>query len=165
LSNPVIRLTPLEPRHLAQCLAIWNEIVDEGISFPCIEPFTKEQLLCKFKAGEPVLCAVDAQNTVLGLCHIPPNNEGRCAHIANCGYMVSSSVRGQGVGRLLVRGSLDVAREMGFMGVQFNAVVSTNAAAIALYQSEGFKIIGTVPRGFLQKDGHYVDMHIMYREL
>jgi ribosomal protein S18 acetylase RimI-like enzyme len=72
------------------------------------------------------------------------------------------------VGRLLVEKSLEVARAMGYRAMQYNAVVSTNTGAIALYRSLGFEIIGTVPNGFRlgpPETPRYVDMHIMYREL
>jgi ribosomal protein S18 acetylase RimI-like enzyme len=67
-----------------------------------------------------------------------------------------------------VRKSLQAARDMGYRGLQFNAVVATNTAAIALYRSLGFHIVGTIPGGFRQGDADspdYVDMHIMYRSL
>jgi ribosomal protein S18 acetylase RimI-like enzyme len=165
MSNSAIRLVPLESKYLPESLVIWNEIVEEGISFPWIEPFSEEDLLDKFEREDTVCVAVDENDAVLGLFHVHPNNEGRCAHVANCGYMVSRTVRGQGIGRLLVQGSLEVARAKGFKGMQFNAVVDTNKAALALYQSEGFTIIGTVPDGFLLKSGEYVDMHILFRPL
>ena len=41
-------------------------------------------------------------------------------------------------------------------------------AAIALYQSFGFQIVGTIPGGFRQgsaENPNYVDMHIMYCSL
>jgi ribosomal protein S18 acetylase RimI-like enzyme len=160
-----VSLVPLQPKYLPQILDIWNEVVLEGLTFPWIEPFTTEQLLEVWKPEDTVCCAVDANDTVLGVFHVHPNNVGRCAHIANCGYMVASFARRQGIGRMLVQGSIEAARAAGFKAMQFNAVVSTNTAALALYQSEGFVIIGTVPHGFLLKSGDYTDMHIMYRAL
>ena len=40
------------------------------------------------------------------------------------------------------------ARAAGYRAVQFNAVVETNTAAVRLWQSLGFGIIGTVPEGY-----------------
>jgi ribosomal protein S18 acetylase RimI-like enzyme len=57
---------------------------------------------------------------------------------------------------------------MGFRGIQFNAVVATNIAAIKLYESFGFRIIGTVPDGFRfgsADNPSYVDRHVMFLEL
>ena len=36
-------------------------------------------------------------------------------------------------------------RDQGFRGIQFNAVVETNVAAVRLWESLGFEIVGTVP--------------------
>ena len=36
-------------------------------------------------------------------------------------------------------------RDQGYRGIQFNAVVETNEAAVRLWQSLGFEIVGTVP--------------------
>jgi L-amino acid N-acyltransferase YncA len=160
-----IRIVPLSTEHLPELLSIWNEIVAEGTTFPWIKTFEVENLLEVFKPEDTVGCAVDECGAVRGMFHVHPNNEGRCAHIANCGYMVSRAARGQGIGRLLVQSSLEAARREGYKGMQFNAVVTTNQAALALYRSEGFKIIGTVPNGFLLKSGSYADMHIMYQAL
>ena len=60
-------------------------------------------------------------------------------------------------------------REHGFQAIQFNAVVSTNTAAIRLWQSLGFEIVGTVPDAFRLPDDRehesYADLHVMYLDL
>jgi L-amino acid N-acyltransferase YncA len=163
-----VRLTPLEDGLKEQCLVIFNQIIAEGVAFPWEQPFTLADFDALYLPGEPVWCAVDDNGRVLGFVHIHPNSAGRCAHIANCGYSVRRDARSKGVGRALVLKSLEVARAEGFKGIQFNAVVADNAAAIALYQSLGFQIIGTVPNGFRQGTKtrpRFVDMHIMYRAL
>jgi ribosomal protein S18 acetylase RimI-like enzyme len=47
--------------------------------------------------------------------------------------------------------------------MQFNAVVSTNTRAVALWERFGFRIIDTVPEGFHHARLGYVDLLIMYR--
>ena len=50
--------------------------------------------------------------------------------------------------------------------MQFNAVVSTNRAAIALWQRCGFAIVGTVPLAFRPPAASgLVDIHVMHRRL
>ena len=56
---------------------------------------------------------------------------------------------------------LDWAKEQGYRGVQFNAVVETNTAAVRLWQSLGFEIIGTVPEAFRHAEDGYVGLHVM----
>ena len=57
------------------------------------------------------------------------------------------------------------ARAEGYRGMQFNAVVETNAAAVALWRSLGFEVIGTVPETFAHPTEGYVGLHVMYRRL
>ncbi len=93
------------------------------------------------------------------------NQPGLGNHVANCGYMVAPEARGVGIGEALCRHSLDQARALGFLAMQFNAVVSTNLGAIALWQRCGFAIVGTVPRAFRHPREGLVDIHVMHRVL
>lgn len=140
---------------------IWNGIVRDGNAFPGEQELSLEELRRFFAEQTRTVCAcVDGQ--VAGLYILHPNNIGRCGHIANASYGVSPRFRRQGVGEALVRHSLQMSRECGFQGLQFNAVVSTNRTAIALYRKLGFSEIGTIPGGFRLQDGRFVDIHIFY---
>jgi ribosomal protein S18 acetylase RimI-like enzyme len=79
--------------------------------------------------------------------------------------MVDPNCHGQGVGKSLGAHSLNTAREMGFRGIQFNIVISTNAAAVSLWKKLGFNIIGTTPNGYRHKTLGFVDTYIMYQAL
>ena len=109
------------------------------------------------------LLLVDDQ--IAGYYLIKANNEGRASHVANGTYAVNKAFRGQGLINDLVAKSIKAAKIHGFRGIQFNAVVAENEAAIHTYEKFGFEIMGTIPGGFQVKDGRYVDMHIMYLDL
>jgi ribosomal protein S18 acetylase RimI-like enzyme len=49
--------------------------------------------------------------------------------------------------------------------MQFNAVVETNAGAVALWRSLGFQVLATLPEAFDHPAHGYVGMHIMFRRL
>jgi len=49
--------------------------------------------------------------------------------------------------------------------MQFNAVVSTNAPAIALWRSLGFDTVGRVPEAFRHPQLGLVDLLVMHRRL
>jgi ribosomal protein S18 acetylase RimI-like enzyme len=68
-------------------------------------------------------------------------------------------------GRALCQFALDWARERGYAGMQFNAVVESNVAAVELYKHLGFTILGTVPGAYQHRTLGRVGLHIMYREL
>ncbi|QLH37660.1 MAG: GNAT family N-acetyltransferase [Parachlamydiaceae bacterium] len=105
------------------------------------------------------------EDEVIGGFYIKPNYSGRSKHIANAAYMLKSTHRGKGIGSLLVKASLHLAKEFGFLGMQFNMVLSENIPAIKLYQKLGFEIIGTLPKAVRKPQGNYQDGFIMYRKL
>jgi GNAT superfamily N-acetyltransferase len=79
--------------------------------------------------------------------------------------MVDPSCHGRGIGLALGQYVVDWARKAGYHGMQFNAVVETNTAAVALWESLGFRIIGTVPDAFDHATAGLVGLHVMYRPL
>lgn len=113
--------------------------------------------------GQTVV-AVDGDR-VLGSAKMGPNRPSRGSHIATASFMVDPIARGRGVGRALGEYSLDWARSAGYHGMQFNAVVETNTAAVHLWQALGFHIIGTVPEAFDHKRHGRVGLHVMYQRL
>ncbi|MDE6738989.1 MAG: GNAT family N-acetyltransferase, partial [Lachnospiraceae bacterium] len=104
-------------------------------------------------------------HVVYGLYILHPNNVGRCGHICNTSYAVSSKKRGQHIGEQLVLDSLEQARKHAFTILQFNAVVESNIYARRLYERLGFIQLGTIPNGFKMKDGHFENICPYYHEL
>ncbi len=105
------------------------------------------------------------EHIVVGSYILQPNCPDLGSHIANASYMVDPGVQGQGVGRAMGKHSILRAKELGYLAMQLNMVVSTNQAALKLWQSLGFKIIGTVPKAFNHSKLGLVDVHIMYLKL
>ena len=102
---------------------------------------------------------------VVGLYILHPNNVGRCGHIANASYAVRTDMRGKHVGEYLVRDCLAQGKRLGFRILQFNAGVASNLPAQKLYEKLGFVKLGTIPGGFLVKDGTYDDILLYYHLL
>lgn len=152
------------PDDLPALTAVWNEVVREGVAFPQLEELTPETAGEFFAAQDFTAVAKDG-GEVLGLYILHPNNVGRCGHQANASYAVASAARGRRIGEALVRHSLATAAELGYRLLIFNAVVASNTRAIALYERLGFRRIGTVPGGFLLKDGSWSDTILFYHEL
>ncbi len=147
------------PEDISSMVAIWNEVVEEGVAFPQEEyldvssggAFFEEQSYCGV--------AVEAESgKVVGLYILHPNNIGRCGHICNASYAVASEKRGLHIGEKLVKDCIAQAGRLGFQILQFNAVVATNTHARHLYERLGFRQLGTIPRGFRLKDGTYEDI-------
>lgn len=107
----------------------------------------------------------EQDGVVLGTYYLMANQEGGGAHVANCGYMTAPAAQGKGVARAMCEHSLLRATERGFRAMQFNHVVSTNIRAVALWQSLGFDIVGTLPKAFNHPVHGYVDSFVMFRSL
>ena len=149
---------------IPEMISVWNEVVEEGNAFP------QEELLDEFSGAEffasQSRCGVAEENgAVVGMYILHPNNVGRCGHICNASYAVSSKYRGQHIGEALVRDCMKSAKELGFRILQFNAVVAENAAARRLYERLGFQQLGTIPGGFRMNNGKYADICPYYIEL
>ena len=102
---------------------------------------------------------------MLGTAKMGPNRAGPGRHVGTASFMVPSASRGRGVGRALATYVVDWHRSRDFRGIQFNAVVETNTAAVRLWTSLGFEIVGTVPGAFLHPEHGYVGLHVMYLSL
>lgn len=146
--------------------AIWNEVVEEGLAFPQEDCLSPEEARAFFAAqSRSAVAERVGDGSILGLYILHPNNVGRCGHICNASYAVSSESRGLRIGEKLVRDCIAAAPAFGFRVLQFNAVVATNTRARRLYEKLGFTQLGTIPGGFRCKDGHYEDICPYYIEV
>lgn len=120
-----------------------------------------------FGSNEPsrVVYVAESGDDLVATAYLKPNQPGAGDHIANAGWMVKESFRGRGLGRAFATYVLEEARRLGYQGMQFNAVVATNEAAITLWKSMGFEVIGTVPRAFRHPDQGLVPILVMHRDL
>lgn len=161
-----IEIRAWEEKDLPQMIKIWNEVVEEGIAFPQEELLTDESGRQFFASQTYNAVAADiVTGDIHGLYILHPNNVGRCGHICNASYAVSSGSRGLHIGEKLVTDCLIQGKRHGFDILQFNAVVAANIHARHLYERLGFIQLGTIPRGFRMKDGHFEDICPYYHEL
>lgn len=145
---------------------IFDAIVTEGRTYAYPEDLTSDEARSYWISPPPGRTVVATEDdVVLGTATMGPNRPGRGSHIATASFMVSPDARRRGVGRALGECMLEWAREQGYRGVQFNAVVETNDAAVRLWQSIGFEIIGTVPGAFRHVAEGFVGLHVMFHRL
>lgn len=162
--NIVVR--EYQEKDIPEMVAIWNEVVEEGIAFPQEELLSLESGADFFASQTYNGVAVDDETeTVYGLYILHPNNIGRCGHICNASYAVSAKSRGLHIGERLVMDCKEQGKWHGFRILQFNAVVATNIHARHLYERLGFIQLGTISKGFRMSDGHYEDICPYYCEL
>ena len=148
--------------------AIWkifHQVVAAGDTYALDPDISREDALAYwFSAGTHTYIA-EADGRINGTYILRPNQCGGGSDVANAAFMVSASVRGEGIGRAMAEHCLSEARRLGFLAMQFNYVISTNTAAIRLWQELGFKIVGTLPGVFRHPEKGYADVYVMYRSL
>ena len=86
----ILKVRKYKPEDIPAMLAIWNEVVEAGDAFPQ-EELLNAETGAKFFAEQSRTAVAENEGEVLGLYILHPNNVGRCAHIANASYAVSSS--------------------------------------------------------------------------
>jgi L-amino acid N-acyltransferase YncA len=142
---------------------IFREVVDDGETYAYPEGLADEQIRDLWFEQVPgrTVVAVDDDGALLGSAKMGPNRPGRGSHVGTASFMVGSGARGRGVGRALGEDMVRWARDEGYAAVQFNAVVETNTAAVALWQDLGFEILTTVPAAFESRRHGRVGLHLM----
>ena len=162
----MLKIEEFKKEYIQDAIAIWNDIVEDGIAFPQKEALDEKSGTEFFNSQSFTGIAIDTDsNEVVGLYILHPNNVGRCGHISNASYAVKKSKRGMHIGEFLVKDCLAKAKEIGFKILQFNAVVATNTSALKLYAKLGFTQLGIIPNGFMMKDGTYEDIIPHYIKL
>lgn len=107
----------------------------------------------------------EADGAFAGSCSFAAVSERyRARHRCRVGISLYRDFWGMGIGSALMGEILDQAKAAGFEQAELE-VVSTNAAAIALYQKMGFQTTGAVPHAFKYRDGSYADFLTMVKVL
>lgn len=149
--------------------AIWpffSAIVEAGETYAFPDDLTVETGRSWWMESPPGRTVVlEEDGVLLGSAKMGPNRPGRGSHVGTASFMVDPAARGRGVGRRLGEHVVAWHREQGFRAIQFNAVVETNTAAVALWTSLGFRIIGTVQEAFDSRSHGLVGLHVMHLEL
>src|SRR5215467_4996797 len=153
----VVSAMKIRPATDADRDAIWN-IFHQVVA-------GEDTLAYWFAPGTHTYVAEQPAIGIAGTYILRPNQSGGGSHVANAGFMVSTSARGRGIGRAMAEHCLSEALRLGFRAMQFNYVISTNTSAIRLWQDLGFEIVGTLPDAFCHPRKGYVDVHVMYRSL
>lgn len=167
VSDPAIR--PATTDDWAQIHPFWQRTVAAGETYAYPEDLSSEAARTLWYDGsdrpDTAVVVLEEDGRVLGTARMGPNRPGRGAHIGTASFMVDETARGRGVGRRLGEHVVGWLRAQGFAGIQFNAVVETNTVAVALWESLGFTIVGTVPGAYRSASHGDVGLHVMYLDL
>ncbi|MEV5049120.1 GNAT family N-acetyltransferase [Streptomyces griseoincarnatus] len=152
------------PDDWARIWPFWHRIVAAGETYTWDPGTSEEDARALWMSPAKRVYVVEDDGTVVASAYLTPDYGGPAARIANAGFMVDPDRAGRGTGRLLAEHVLAEARDAGYRGMVFNAVVETNPA-VKLWSSLGFTVLGTVPDAFDHPRHGRVGLHVMYRSL
>lgn len=161
----MIHIRPMTPADFPRFWPTFQAVVVDQQTY-AYDPTLTEQQALQLWLELPLhtLIAEDA-GELLGSYYLKANAAGPGSHVCNCGYMVTPAARGRGVARLMCEHSQQLARESGFLAMQFNCVVSTNEVAVALWHKLGFETVGRLPKAYRHRQLGLVDCLVMYKWL
>lgn len=160
-----IELRPMTRADLDALFEIFTEVVEGGDAYAQDIPGSLVDLEVYWCGRGGEQWVAESEGRMLGAYTLRANHPGRGAHVGTASYLVASAARGRGVGRQLGEHSIERARARGFAAIQFNFVISTNTAAVRLWESLGFRTLARLPGAFDHVRLGRVDALVMFREL
>ena len=142
---------------------------DYLLSYPDENSFTVEQeasfLNRKAESENEIEILAVVNGAIVGTAGIEAiGTKYKLRHRAEFGISVAKEYWGLGIGRALTLACIECARVAGYAQLELSAV-SENRAAIALYESVGFREYGRNPKGFRSRTSGWQELVLMRLEL
>lgn len=158
------RLRPVAHDDAAGLWAILKPTFRAGDTYAVDADISREEALAYWCAPEHTVWVAETDGMV-GTYSLRPIHGGGGRHVCNAAFVTHPEARRQGVARAMLSHALQAATARGFRAMQFNFVVETNAAAIALWRAAGFDQVGRLPEAFHHPARGFVDALVMFRRL
>jgi RimJ/RimL family protein N-acetyltransferase len=157
-----VRLRPMRVEDVDVALDVLAEVAAEGRWLGTEGGFDRPARRERFLAGieDPTATTLLVEDPVtgriLGHGHVHVARYG----VAQLGMALAAEARGRGIGRALLDGLIEAARDLGAHKVELQ-VWPHNEPAIRLYRSRGFAVEGRVRRHYRRSSGQHWDAVIM----
>lgn len=164
-----ISIRDARPDDAAGIVAFWNPIIEEGKYTIFDEPFTAEAERAYIESlGERDIFLVAEDESIGRIAGFQsmspfPAIGSAMAHVGTCGTFVDPDFRRQGVARKLFAALFEQAKEKGYEKI-FTYVRGDNEVALAVYQSQGFRVVGQAEKQ-AKINGQYIDEIIIEKLL
>ncbi len=158
----------IRPAHEGDGDQIWqiiSAVISAGDTYVFDPDSDRETMLEVWMGNGKHSYVAESERRVCGTFVIKDNQPGLGSHIANASYMTRPSEFGKGIGTAMGRFSLEEAKRLGYLAMQFNIVVKSNESAVRLWKRLGFEIIGEIPDAFAHRTNGLTNAYIMYRKL
>jgi RimJ/RimL family protein N-acetyltransferase len=136
-------------------------IIDKPLTLKQEEAWLKERL-DEIRKKKTVMLVAEVDGKIVGNCHVS-RRPWKEKHRAMIGIALMKKARGRGIGKALMKETMDLSLKR-MPGVEsFDlSVLEYNEIAKSLYRSLGFVEVGCIPMA-MREDGEYADEKIMVR--
>ena len=148
-----------------QIWEIIKSVIASGDTYVFAPDSSEEKMLAFWCGADKKTYVALSDDKIVGTFFLKDNQPDLGSHIANAGYMVAPVAKGKRIGRTMAEFSIEEARRLGYTAMQFNFVVKSNQAAVKLWQSLEFEIIGEIPEAFRHVNEGLTNALIMYRKI
>ncbi len=129
------------------------------------EEADKDESFWRERLAKSVYLGVKEEEKLVGMMCYLVGEGSKYKHIVNIhGVYVRSEMRGKGYGKLLMKEALDRIEKIPGIVKVCLSVTTTQASAIGLYESLGFKKIATLEKEMYQNE-KYIDVYEMAKML
>lgn len=160
------RVRPAVEADAAAICEIYNQGIEDRLATLETErrtPEERRQWLKSRGPRHPVIVAEHGGRVLAWGSLNPFNPREAYRHVADFSIYVERGQRGRGVGRVVLRHLIELARELAYHKMVLSAF-AFNAAGMALYERLGFRTVGVYrEQGML--DGRWVDTIVMEKLL
>lgn len=146
---------------------IWtnfNQVVDERIYLPVLIPvrsqYEKNAWYENVKKDNEICIVADysklkSPHNIIGQCEISNIEWEAATHVGNLGIIVSKDFRNLGVGKHLIIVAIQESKELQNKEKICLSTFTSNKRAIHLYETLGFKTVGTREKQFYMNSTYY----------
>lgn len=148
--------------------SIWqiiHQVISRGDTYVFSPDSDRNKMLDYWCGSDKHTYVAEWEGRVLGTFILKDNFPDLGSHVANASYMTAPEAGGKGIGRAMAEYSLQEAKKLGYLAMQFNIVVKSNERAVSLWQKLGFEIMGEIPDAFRNVKDGLTDAYIMWRKL
>ncbi len=160
-----------EPRSTdaKQLMRFINQIIREPMSgIPLISPMTLkgeeawlEAMLGQVRKRSMVMLVLEMSGRIVGNCSVQ-RRMWKEKHRAQLGIAINECARGRGIGEIMMRTTIALARKR-MPGLELIDLVtySYNSRALALYKKLGFEQVGRLPHAVKEDCRYYDDIFMI----
>ncbi len=158
----------IRPARASDRAAIWallEPVFRAGDTYAVDPDISRDDALNMWIDAPKATFVAEHDGAIVGTYYIKTNQNGGGAHVCNCGYIVGPAARGQGIAKSMCLHSQEKALNLGYLSMQFNFVLESNADAVHLWTKLGFSIAGRLQKAFKHPQLGFVDALVMTKWL